>query len=279
MQPSWSLGMAAARVVRLEPGIAGDEEHSPRLASARATPSAVATLSVLKAHKAQSYRFRGGVARVAAWHGRGDVASLALYGPAMPSPRTLRRLLARLHDEGYSEVVTNALAPGASLTLVDEGFVARDKLHLLVHELTSVPAASGLTRRARRADRDSILTLDAVAFDEFWRLDARALQEAARATPRAQLRVTPARGAIRSYGLFGRSESAGYVQRLAVEPAAQGSGAGRAVLNDGLRWLYARGAQQVFVNTQHDNDRALRLYLKAGFNRLPVGLCVLGRTL
>jgi hypothetical protein len=33
------------------------------------------------------------------------------------------------------------------------------------------------------------------------------------------------------------------------------------------------------VNTQDDNARALRLYERAGFRRLPVGLCVLGRDL
>jgi len=33
------------------------------------------------------------------------------------------------------------------------------------------------------------------------------------------------------------------------------------------------------VNTQLDNDAALALYESSGFRRLPVGLCVLGRTL
>ena len=40
--------------------------------------------------KAHSYRFRGGVVRVAAWHGRPDVASLALRGVRRPSHRALR---------------------------------------------------------------------------------------------------------------------------------------------------------------------------------------------
>jgi hypothetical protein len=33
------------------------------------------------------------------------------------------------------------------------------------------------------------------------------------------------------------------------------------------------------VNTQEGNARALALYTRAGFQRLPVGLCVLGREL
>jgi ribosomal protein S18 acetylase RimI-like enzyme len=233
----------------------------------------------VKAHRAQSYRFRGGVARVAAWHGRADVASLALLGPDAPSHRTLHRLLARIEDAGYREVVTNALGPGASLPLVDVGFAVRGRLHLLVHDLARLPVATRRTRRATRADRPSLLAADAAAFDDFWRFDALALREAARATPRAHTRVAPAPGDTLAYGLFGRAGVAGYVQRLAVAPAAQRQGLGRALLTDGLRWLRAHGARRAYVNTQEDNDRALALYLGSGFEQLPVGLNVLVREL
>jgi ribosomal protein S18 acetylase RimI-like enzyme len=232
----------------------------------------------VKAHRAQSYRFRGGVARVAAWHGRPDVASLALHGPDSPTPRTLRRLLERMQEAGYREVVTNALGPGASLPLVDVGFAVRGRLHLLAHDLTDVPPKSGRTRRASRTDRDSLLETDASAFDEFWRFDAIALREAARATPRSHLRVAP-RSDPRGYGLFGRAATAGYVQRLAVAPRLQRQGLGHALLNDGVRWLRSHGAKRVYVNTQEDNERALALYLRSGFTQLPVGLHVLGREL
>ena len=233
----------------------------------------------VKAHRAQSYRFRGGVARVAAWHGRTDVASLALHGSDAPSPRALRRLLERLQQAGYREVVTNALGPATSLPLVDVGFAVRGRLHLLAHDLESLPSPSGRTRRATRTDRDALLAADAAAFDEFWRFDALGLREAARATPRSHLRVAPTPEDPRGYGLFGRAGTAGYVQRLAVAPEVQRRGLGHALLTDGLRWLRSHGAKRVYVNTQEDNDRALALYLRAGFRQLPVGLHVLGREL
>ena len=66
------------------------------------------------------------------------------------------------------------------------------------------------------------------------------------------------------------------MQRLAVAPVAQGEGLGRALLDDGLLWLREHGAVRALVNTQEHNDRALDIYLRAGFTRLPVGLCVLG---
>jgi ribosomal protein S18 acetylase RimI-like enzyme len=233
--------------------------------------------------KTQSIRFRGGVARVAAWHGRPDIASVALECRGAPPVAAVEALLDELRAVGYREVITNALAPGPSLPLVDAGFEIRGRLHLLSHDFTaaaSVPAGAAprRTRRSTAADQPAVLAVDAAAFDEFWRLDAVGLEQAAQATPRSHLRVN--RGErVTGYGLFGRADRTGYVQRLAIHPGAQGEGLGLALLNDGMRWMRMRGARTAFVNTQADNSRALRLYERAGFQRLPVGLCVLGRTL
>jgi len=233
--------------------------------------------------KTQSIRFRGGVARVAAWHGRPDIASVALECRGAPPLDAVEALLEELRSSGYREVITNALAPGPSLPLVDSGFEIRGRLHLLSRDFTAPGAAAsgGAPRRTRRStgpDRPAVLAVDAAAFDEFWRLDEVGLDQAARATPRSHLRVN--RGErVTGYGLFGRADRIGYVQRLAIDPASQGEGLGLALLNDGLRWMRMRGARTAFVNTQADNSRALRLYERAGFQRLPVGLCVLGRKL
>ena len=75
---------------------------------------------------------------------------------------------------------------------------------------------------------------------------------------------------VAGYGLFGRAERTGYVQRLAIHPDAQGEGLGLALLTDGLRWMRTRGARSAFVNTQADNEprtgalRAGRLPATAG---------------
>jgi GNAT superfamily N-acetyltransferase len=229
--------------------------------------------------KAHSYRFRGAVLRVAAWHGRPDIATIALSGSESPSVRALEELLERLRSDGYREVLTNALAPGAALPLVDTGFEVRTRLHLLERALDGSASASGRTERAGRGDRAAILDVDAKAFDDDWRFDDLALREAMRATPSTQLRVARLDDMIAGYGLFGRAEGPGYVQRLAVAPRAQGRGIGRALLEDGLHWLHRRGSERAFVNTQTENERALRFYEGVGFTRLPVGLCVLGRSL
>jgi ribosomal protein S18 acetylase RimI-like enzyme len=272
--------MAPTRDMELEPWVGRHEQHPAKANSVqRARRLRNQPRRYARHAMAQSYRFRGGTARVASWHGRGDVASLVLRSDRPPTSRNLERLLHRLRSAGFREVVTNALGPGTSLPFVDAGFTVRGRLHLLEHDLQSVPTFSRRTRRATRGDRDQILRVDAAAFDEFWRFDAAALREARRATPSSRTSVSPKRGDIGAYALFGRAGTAGYVQRLAVAPTAQGEGLGRALLGDGMRWMKARGAARALVNTQEHNERALALYTTMGFARLPVGLCVLGRAL
>ncbi len=137
--------------------------------------------------KTQSFRFRGGVVRIAAWHGRPDVASLAVRGRAALAPASIERLLDRVRASGYREVVTNALAPAATLPLVDAGFAVRGRLRILEHDLSSLPPPTRRTRRAVRAERPRLLEIDRAAFDEFWHLDDDALRQASRATPSAHL--------------------------------------------------------------------------------------------
>ena len=52
-----------------------------------------------------------------------------------------------------------------------------------------------------------------------------------------------------------------------------------ALIADALWWLRRRAVDRALVNTQLENTVALSLYESCGFRRLPVGLCVLGRTL
>ena len=68
---------------------------------------------------------------------------------------------------------------------------------------------------------------------------------------------------------------AGYVQRLAVDPAVQRAGAwARPCWPTGCAGC-GWGARDALVNTQEGNERSLRLYQRAGFVLQPDGLAVL----
>lgn len=222
----------------------------------------------------------GAKLRVRPWRGGLGTAELtAVPAGAVVPPGLVELALERARTRGYDHVVTPALPRHEWRPYLDCGFAVREELHLLAHDLLDLPARppfgrGSRLRRVHRRDRERVLAVDGAAFDPFWRLDAAALEEAVRATPSARFRMDQA---ARGYALTGRAGDRGYVQRLAVDPAAQGQGLGTALLLDGLWWLRRWRVREALVNTQAANDGAVRLYERLGFRRRHDGLAVLER--
>jgi ribosomal protein S18 acetylase RimI-like enzyme len=191
----------------------------------------------------------------------------------------VRHCLGTLADQGFRRVVTGALSPLEQAGFLAAGFGVEEHLLLLgvslERSLPGVPCGLAL-RRVPPRRWDEILSVDRAAFPEFWRFDPLGVADALRATPKVRFRmaVQPA-GTIAGYAICGRSGSRGFVQRLAVAPAAQGLGTGRRLLLDGLHWMRRRGVSRAVVNTQVDNEAAIRLYQSTGFRMEPTGLSVL----
>ena len=59
--------------------------------------------------------------------------------------------------------------------------------------------------------------------------------------------------------------SRGQIEPMGVHPDFRSLGLGRAILAEGLRRLYAQGAQEVFVETDNYRDAAFALYESVGF--------------
>lgn len=188
-----------------------------------------------------------------------------------------------LASEGYERVMTGALGPDEQEGFLEAGFSVHEHLHLLLlgpaGPVPPVPDGPRL-RPAGPLRRRQLLRVDESAFPPFWRLDRAGLREALGATPQHRLRVVlgPKRAVV-GYAICGASARRGFVQRLAVTPAAQGHGLGRRLLLDGVHWLCALGVRQVAVNTQEGNHAALALYRGAGFRDDPAGLAVLSAVL
>ena len=121
--------------------------------------------------------------------------------------------------------------------------------------------------------------VDDASFDGFWRLGSVGLRDAIEATPVSRFRVARSRRLVVAYAITGSAGDQGYLQRIAVDPRVRREGWGRALVADGLGWLWRHGCTRAFVNTQLHNDGAIALYESFGFRRLPDGLCVLGRSL
>ncbi len=260
------------------------------LPSARAPPSPTAPARALDrfggiaayadpAMPDDTLRWPGGWARLGPWRGEREVAYLAVGAQRPPSAEVLDRCLHTLRGRGYQRVLTNALAPAEALPFVDAGFAVHERLHLLAHDLADVPGADHDTRRARPDDHPAVLGLDQRAFRPFWRLDRDGLDQALDATPSTRFRVVEGPDGLVGYAVTGRADRRGYLQRVGVDPSAQGSGVGRALVADALRWLRRHRAHDAVVNTQLDNVAALALYRSCGFRELPSGLCVMSRAL
>jgi ribosomal protein S18 acetylase RimI-like enzyme len=215
--------------------------------------------------------------RIGTWRGDDHIALLSPKPGTIPTPVGITRALDEVRRRGYRTVLTPALAMNEQKPFHGAGFELHERLHLLRHDLgdPALVTPDGPTiRRARRRDVPSVLRIDSLAFEPFWRLTAEGLSEARLATPRSRFRVLTA-GPILGYHVTGCAESTGYLQRLAVHPDHVGLGFGSALVEDALRWSARRGCTMLFVNTQETNAAALSLYLRLGFELEPEGLAVL----
>jgi ribosomal protein S18 acetylase RimI-like enzyme len=215
--------------------------------------------------------------QVAAWRGTDHTVVMSpLPDRPSPGPADILRELDRLRGLGVQRVLTGALHHGEVSPFATAGFVEHERLHLLRHDLVDLPEPRNPVRlrRAWRRDQPDVLAIDERAFDSFWALDRRGLDDAVRATPASRFRVAADRS-ITGYAITGRAADRGYLQRLAVDPARHREGIGVALVADCLRWLRRTGARVAVVNTQEQNEGALGLYLATGFVLEPHGLTVL----
>ncbi|HVM03582.1 MAG TPA: GNAT family N-acetyltransferase [Acidimicrobiales bacterium] len=215
--------------------------------------------------------------RTGPWRGNAGIAYLSpLPDAPVPSVVFVRRCLDQLAAKGCRRVITSALAPAEQVGFLAAGFDVHERLHLLAHDLRRVPRADvSALRRAVPGDHPAVLDVDARAFPGFWRIDDAALGDALTATPNSRFRVAAPGGVVVGYAVTGRAGRRGFLQRLAVDPACQRQGLGRALAVDALRWLRRWRVEQAVVNTQVGNEAALALYESLGFRREPAGLCVL----
>lgn len=204
----------------------------------------------------------------------------------------------RLRALGYKHVRTNALPSASAAAFRAQHFGDIQRLLVLSSDLEPRspdrrPRSTCATTQAtcliwrprrlawRRSDEllDAVSRVDRAAFGEDWWLDRAGVLDAYHSTPTAHLVVHAVGGRALGYGLAGCAGTQGFIQRLAVEPSAQGQGVGRSLLECCLRWLHVSGAQRALLNTHHDNAVALALYRRAGFEPLDGELTVLERTL
>ena len=227
-------------------------------------------------------RGRGAACRIRPWSNDPDVAQLVLYDlRRLPTPDDVRRWIDVLRERGYRTVRTGALNRPQALLLEPLGFVELQRLALLEHRS---PRDGGTrartTRRLERSEHAAASAVDELAFGRPWALDVSAIEDVRAATRRHRARwIADDGGRVAAYAISGRDARVGFLQRLAVHPAAQRRGLGRALVLDSLSWAARWRIERVLVNTHVHNEPALELYQRSGFHRLDEELTVLEREL
>lgn len=181
-----------------------------------------------------------------------------------------------LRELGVPGVLSPPLPESAQRLWKEARFEPHAELALLKLDLGSVRPPDHLVVTGSNSDIREALRIDAAAFDEFWRFDRNAMDEAIESTRKSVIHVVrKAGGGLAGFAVTGIGVTIAYLQRLAVDPAAQGRGIGRSLVRSSARWAAREGARSLMLNTQTDNVPAIRLYESEGFAVLSEPLAVL----
>ena len=172
---------------------------------------------------------------------------------------------------GGAKVAAIAIQPWFQDIVAASGFENRQQIvmlewHGFSGQPTNVRPLNGIQiRRMKEADLPDVEKTDAASFEPLWQNPLETLQ-------RAFAQALYATVAENERGIIGYQLSTGggqraHLARLAVHPAVQGKGAGRALLSDLFRHLTYSGIPRLSVNTQSDNQVSLSLYQHMGFAR------------
>lgn len=161
---------------------------------------------------------------------------------------------------------TGAVTADIAALLQSFGFTEARELVMLGRDLDGLHAPNAIRDWAANAWRCQFAArIDAEAFPVGWNMTRSEIMHALRATTDSGIAFV-ARGRRRiGYALVGASLDHAYLQRIAVRPNAQGLGFGALLTESCLRWAAERGAAKMFVNTESDNQPALSLYRRFGF--------------
>ena len=183
----------------------------------------------------------------------------------------------RLLDLGAPSVLSAPLSASARGAWESAGFEPDIDLALLRLSLDGeIPAPNHLVHNANDVSLDTLLHIDAAAFQGFWRFDATALEEATSATAKSDVFIINdgAEGAA-GYAIVGYGHAISYLQRVAVHPDWQGHGMGRSLIRTVARSAKRSGSKALLLNTQSENEPAINLYASEGYVLLPESLAVL----
>jgi len=169
---------------------------------------------------------------------------------------------------GGAKVAAIAIQPWFQNLLAASGFENRQQIVLLEwhYQPAIARATAGIRiRKMTEADLSEVEKTDSASFEPLWQNPLETLRRAFAQALYATVAENENR--IIGYQISTGGGQRAHLARLAVHPAVQGQGAGRALLNDLFVFLTHLGISRLSVNTQSDNQASLNLYQRMGFVR------------
>jgi ribosomal-protein-alanine N-acetyltransferase len=179
----------------------------------------------------------------------------------------LPSMLAALRLQGIRQLVCMAWANWLSDKLLEHSFSPMTRVVTLAQNDATFPPRKSmngiLLREAEPTDLDTITALDHAAFGTEWWYSGTTFFRVMH--DQTRFIVVERNGLPVGYG-FGHAFGAqAHITRLAVHPEQQGQGIGTRLLGALIMHFRAQGAETITLNTQMDNEDALRLYRHFGF--------------
>jgi GNAT superfamily N-acetyltransferase len=215
-------------------------------------------------------------ALLAPWRRRGDITHCQELSAIRHPERLLRAATDRCRAAGDALFVVMDMDEHRP-----QGFYARaglDPIETVITyeaERSRIPPVAPSSIRFERAEPArpdhlaALLAIDHAAFPWLWWNSAAEFREYHH-TPGVELHLGYDGDRPVTYLGFTTFTGWGHLDRIAVDPAAQGRGIGRAALSFALGVLLRRRANRIGVSTQEGNWRSRRLYEAFGFRRSPL---------
>lgn len=153
--------------------------------------------------------------------------------------------------------------------LLDRGFRPYRQLYAYDKFDYQVPSQGNLKvvlRPARINDIPTIMALEELCFEQFWRYDALSFVDILSTHP--YFMVAELQGQIVGYQFNALDGEYGYLVRIAVDPALNHQGIGARLMAEAISFFRHAGSTRIMLNTQEDNHHAHSLYEWFGFVRI-----------
>jgi ribosomal-protein-alanine N-acetyltransferase len=203
------------------------------------------------------------IARIQVCASRGRSRSREVMRAALEAARST------LADQGVETLAFIGPEEWMLAGLAAQGFEQANTIVTLHKHTLRVPDRGNpdvTVRPVRAEDLPALVAIDAAAFVPLWRNTEETFQEYREQC--TAFCVAELEGVLAGYYCLNMVGRHGHITRIAVHPRYQGRRIGVRLLAEAIATLAQDGVFGITLNTQRDNERALRLYEWFGFRML-----------